>query len=752
MPTDNPGVCDLTSVFVTTLQTAVLVGAILGGLALVGYPVKRLLEACRSPLCVPTMVVGLAIVVVVAWYWFELGRRGLGWPMAVLLGLAGLFAAVDVARRRGEVLRVDQRGVRRAVASLAIGFVVVAVNWSTVLSLPLLTTADTDNNDAALYATYSEHLATKGFHDAGPIAGYDLGRATRIDAFGSAALVGSVSAVSRLGSWRVVVSTLLALIILCTYTLAIFIDTLLGGDRWLLASVAAGAASCTLLFVYVGILFFVGQVMAMAVVPLLAVIAIRFNRIDRGRQAAGPLVSAAAVFLVMASHYAHMLALGAPLFVLPVLIVRDDGERWDAVVRRAARTIALFVVAGLIAVAVVPVWLALAVDLVRLNGSVTAGFGLAGFTPPELLGFMRGIVRHPSNARFVWSGVCVAALAAMAYAVRSSYRPLVSYLARFSAVVFLSYWLIWRRDNGPSYRQWKWISFYQPTLVVLAVTVAAVAIERVVAARIGRRRGVALALAAVFAVVATANTGAGVGTALRDRRRFQFASAEHFGLSKDPLLKQLRDINIDLATNWDTMWAAYFLSGKHLYIQRTSYYAVTTPQATWTLVDRVGSLGGPPVHDINALFRLIHDDPAAPSSVNHDALGGTLTVSLDGESLRCGQLAGTLRATNSGKARWLPRSAASGAVAVSVRLDDDHGDLIESDWARVQLIDERLFDLPPDSTTDQPFRLPALPPGRYRLTFQLVSEHVAWFGSAVVEEAVLPQAPTSPPNPSAPCR
>ena len=82
---------------VTTLQTIVLVTAILGGLALVGYPVKRLLEHLRSPLCVPTMVMGLAILQVVAWYWFESGRRGLRWPMAVLLGAAGLFTVVDVA-------------------------------------------------------------------------------------------------------------------------------------------------------------------------------------------------------------------------------------------------------------------------------------------------------------------------------------------------------------------------------------------------------------------------------------------------------------------------------------------------------------------------------------------------------------------------------------------------------------------------------------------------------------------------------
>jgi hypothetical protein len=65
----------------------------LGRLAIIGYPVRRLLERLRSPLCVPTMVVGLAIVAVVAWYWLELGLRGLAWPINVLLGLAVVFAS-----------------------------------------------------------------------------------------------------------------------------------------------------------------------------------------------------------------------------------------------------------------------------------------------------------------------------------------------------------------------------------------------------------------------------------------------------------------------------------------------------------------------------------------------------------------------------------------------------------------------------------------------------------------------------------
>jgi hypothetical protein len=147
---------------------------------------------------------------------------------------------------------------------------------------------------------------------------------------------------------------------------------------------------------------------------------------------------------------------------------------------------------------------------------------------------------------------------------------------------------------------------------------------------------------------------------------------------------------------------------------------------------------GPAVHDINALFRLIHDDPAAPSSVHGDALDGTVAVTLDSASPNQGQIFGKVSATNTGEARWLPLTAPAGAVAVGVHLEDGNGRVIDNDWARIPLIDGRSFDLPPDSTTDQPFRLPALPPGRYRLAFELVSEQVRWFGAAVVEDVRVP--------------
>ena len=64
--------------------------------------------------------------------------------------------------------------------------------------------------------------------------------------------------------------------------------------------------------------------------------------------------------------------------------------------------------------------------------------------------------------------------------------------------------------------------------------------------------------------------------------------------------------------------------------------------------------------------------------------------------------------------------------------------MVEYDWARVPLIEGRTFDLPTGSTTDAAFEMPALPAGRYRLVFELVSEQVTWFGTPIAEDLVIP--------------
>ena len=173
------------------------------------------------------------------------------------------------------------------------------------------------------------------------------------------------------------------------------------------------------------------------------------------------------------------------------------------------------------ALLIVPVWFSTTVDYIRSRGDVTAGFALPGFNPPELLGFMRMVTPRPSSARVIWSAISVVTIGSLAFIVRTSYRRLVRYCAVFAVLVFASYAAIYRREHGPSYRQWKWITFFQPMLVVMVVAIGSLALERIASSRRSRRRGVAVLTAACFGVIVSTNTGSGIGTALRDRRRFR---------------------------------------------------------------------------------------------------------------------------------------------------------------------------------------------------------------------------------------
>jgi hypothetical protein len=478
--------------------------------------------------------------------------------------------------------------------------------------------------------------------------------------------------------------------------------------------------------------------MAMGVLPLLAVAAIRFSDAKRRVQVMGPLVSAVAVSVVALSTYAHMLVLGAPLFVLPVVLDRRPGERPLVRVRRGLRITVLTVVSISAAYIIVPVWFGHTLDLIRRNSDITAGWPLPGFSPDEVLGFMRTVTPKPSSARVVWSLVSVAVIALSALFVRTSHRRLVRYFAIFVGLVALSYVAVYWREGGPSYRQWKWITFFEPAVVVLALTVVVVALEGLIALRTSRTKGIAVTAALGFAVVASANSASRTGNGPGVLRDWLFVSPAHYGLSTDPLLKTIPAVNINMSTAWENMWAVYFMPNKTLYMRGLSYYPISNPLAEWTLVGRVGTMEGPAVYDVNSRFRLLREDPAGPLSVDSNALGGTISVSLNQRSLASGQISGTVAATNNGRARWLPLTSQVGGVQVGVHLADASSHVVANDWARVPLISDRYFNLPPDSTTIQPFSLPRLSPGHYELTFELASEQVAWFGPTVTEEVDVP--------------
>lgn len=85
-------------------------------------------------------------------------------------------------------------------------------------------------------------------------------------------------------------------------------------------------------------------------------------------------------------------------------------------------------------------------------------------------------------------------------------------------------------------------------------------------------------------------------------------------------------------------------------------------------------------------------------------------------------------ATNTGTALWLAEpSRASGLVQLGCQLLDEHGTMQEQDYLRRPLSDNGKPVLPGETRTGEFTVLAPSQPGRYTLSFDLVSERVRWF-------------------------
>ena len=79
---------------IVALQYATLVALLLVGLAVIGWPLNRTLEALAGrPLPLTAPLSGLCILQVVGWYWLVLGGKGMVVPAAVVL-LAAIFGSL----------------------------------------------------------------------------------------------------------------------------------------------------------------------------------------------------------------------------------------------------------------------------------------------------------------------------------------------------------------------------------------------------------------------------------------------------------------------------------------------------------------------------------------------------------------------------------------------------------------------------------------------------------------------------------
>lgn len=145
------------------------------------------------------------------------------------------------------------------------------------------------------------------------------------------------------------------------------------------------------------------------------------------------------------------------------------------------------------------------------------------------------------------------------------------------------------------------------------------------------------------------------------------------------------------------------------------------------------------------IFFLYKGEPLAPDSRDGSGLACELNVELKSSQVpRNDWIEGVVSAHNTGKGRWLPSDALFGPVRLGVHLKSSDGQLLNRDFARVNIPEKRTIE--PGEKTEIPFRFRApARNGDYILEFDMVSENVCWFevnGSKVSVSSIKVEQPS----------
>jgi hypothetical protein len=570
-----------------------------------GWPLWTLLAPSECPLTFwfGGAVTGLAVLQIFSWYWLDHAGSGMSTGLPVLLGLNAVAAIACLVWRRPK-LRFDRAFAITAVlliGVLAASCAIFVANFQVVATEgDHIQAASLGNNDIASYALAAQFVHDNDFHTSGRIAGENFGEFTRKDVTGVFPFVDATATISGVGDWQALLPLVLVAILLGVLALRDLANDLFKESRLRAAAVAV-IASASYLYAYIQGQYFLSQILAM---PLAVGLGCLYYRASEQTTKDAFFRSIAIVGLldiVFAFTYPHMLFLAQPVLVGAVLLA-TVGKGW---LPRATRVV---VVAGggfLVTAVVIPERFVIAVqNFFDILNNTTSGFVLYGFTPLQILGFQKTLTA-PSDADLYRQGAIVLFVVAVAVAVlwRSERRAALYCIATVGLVLF-TYDVIFRM-RGPSYTQWKWISFFQPlyTAMTFLVVCAALAVvlRKVKVGTTLRLVGGGLAGVVVLYVV------------MHDTR-YLTQRDKYWGrvptqlsaLSGDRDLAGIKQLNVKLPPYWEEMWGAYFVSPRTVYLRSATYFPGAPARAAWTLVPAAAQdAPGDVVRKLNADYKLI---------------------------------------------------------------------------------------------------------------------------------------------------
>lgn len=711
-------------------EFAVACVLVAGGLILIGYPLKAfLLDSPGQRSAVPSLVIGMAVVQFVTWYWLRTGAAGIKTPVAALVVIGAIASVVALVRRGVPWANRDQLAPGIAAVGAAIVFFVV---YASVFDLPFHTTSSLGNNDAVSYSVVAQHMVDRGFDDPGQVS--NLGSYAQTDGFGTTVILAAASAGTGIGTWKLTNPLMFILVVLGAATLARLLRDLFP-DAPVQAGLAAVAGCCAFLFFYIVGQFFLGQILAMAVAPILGTVALRARDCASVRNGIRLAASIGIVVLVFESHYLHMLVPAVGLFGAAALA--SSAVSRGAFKRAFPKLLAICGAGALAAMVVMPDLTWQSIRRARDFSTVEAGWSLPGLLPSELAGALHGTPTLPVHGTggYAASAMLLLGFLTALIAVRRTRLAGALFAATAVALILLSYLGVWMLE-GVSYRQWKWVTYFQPLFASLVFMVVAVALtDRAVANRVRFAVPAAcVSLGALAAVILAVSGMAHTPTRPpyvpppQTDQAFTYVDPELSNLAVNPVLADMRDINVDVAPYWETMWAVYFLREHQVTLQSAAYWASGPPTAPWTLASSTDQLTSPTFKGVNKRFRL-EPTYTGPTSETGAGLEAQITPQTRKVVVTAGApIVFSAKIVNNGSAAWLASGAEKGAVNLGVQLETTAGQDINQDYVRATVVPGRMRAIPPGATATTAVQGPALAPGKYRLALQMVSEGIDWFG------------------------
>jgi len=566
----------------TFVEFFVLSGYLLAAFAVIGAPVKLALHAfgITAARAASAPIIGLAIAVLGSWYWATPG--GGTKPLYRILLAVGLLAIGAwvvwmLATKRSLMELPRTPHIRQSAALFLICFAGIGVatvaNQAQLFTQERFTVLSLGNNDAPSYALLGQHMLDDGPEEFGTVAGFDAGHRSLGFSNGAYSALAASASVSDQDVWRVMQPTLFLTLVLGAYATALLLREIFQRTHIAALGVAAVCGFAVVYSTYLVGHWFYAQFIGIALVT--SITALVFRTV-RATQWSGRLSGVAVIALLLGaglSVYPHMVVMGS-IALLPVSAIAI--ESWRAFFRRIIVTGLTFTGAGALAAAIAPGLVSDAIEITRELEGVEAGWPLPAVFPVEMLGFQTSVDTTQSWITVAISGLLILGLVALAVvAWRRGLGSRAAPLLTAAAVAIVTYTVVYHREGGSTYRQWKWVTFFIPLFVAVCLAlVVLVAFSATKRADVSRQIGWGV-LAGYFVVTGLVFASA-VGFPLRSSG-FLSVAPDQIDLEVNPHLDDIDELHINVAPYWETMWLAYFLRDHDLTLATESYYPPAAP-------------------------------------------------------------------------------------------------------------------------------------------------------------------------------